>query len=227
MSTTSPTTIADEVTAFVPGFSEAVGPKLSAVFDGEQRDLRDAGVPDGVVSVGDTLPAATVIDVRGEARDLASLLGDRPAVLVFYRGAWCPFCNITLAHYQRSLAPALDERGVALIAISPQSPDGTAAAVEKGELGYTVVSDPGNALAHELGIVTAPSAAAQEAHTELGFAVKDSNADDTPAIPFPSVIVIDPSRTVVFADIKVDYTQRTETSEILAAVDALDTVRVG
>lgn len=221
MTSTSTTTIAAEVADFVPGFSEAVGPKLSAVFDGEQRDLREAGVPGGVVSVGDTLPAATVFDTEGQAHDLAALLGDRPAVLVFYRGAWCPFCNITLAHYQRKLAPALEERGVTLIAISPQTPDGMAAAVAKGELGYTVVSDPGNALAHELGIVTAPSAAAQEAHTELGFAVKDSNADDTPAIPFPSVLVLDSSRTVAFADIKVDYTQRTETSEILAAVDAL------
>ncbi|WJL96137.1 peroxiredoxin-like family protein [Microbacterium sp. ET2] len=221
MTSTSTTTIAAEVADFVPGFSEAVGSKLSAVFDGEQRDLREGGVPDGVVSVGDTLPAATVFDAQGQAHDLAALLGERPAVLVFYRGAWCPFCNITLAHYQRTLAPALAERGVALIAISPQTPDGTAAAVEKGELGYTVVSDPGNALAHELGIVTAPSAAAQEAHIELGFAVKDSNADDTPAIPFPSVIVLDSSRTVAFADIKVDYTERTETSEILEAVDGL------
>lgn len=171
--------------------------------------------------VGDALPAATVVDVRGESHDLESLLGEGPAVLVFYRGAWCPFCNITLAHYQRTLAPELDERGVRLIAISPQSPDGTASAVEKGELGYTVVSDPGNALAGALGIVTAPSGAAQDAHTQLGFAVKDSNADDTPAIPFPSVIVVDGARTVAFADIMVDYTQRTETAEILAAVDAL------
>ena len=173
------------------------------------------------MSVGDALPAATVVDVRGKLHDLESLLGEGPAVLVFYRGAWCPFCNITLAHYQRTLAPELDERGVRLIAISPQTPDGTASAVEKGELGYTVVSDPGNALAGALGIVTAPSGAAQDAHTQLGFAVKDSNADDTPAIPFPSVIVVDAARTVAFADIKVDYTQRTETPEILAAVDAL------
>ncbi len=142
-------------------------------------------------------------------------------MLVFYRGAWCPFCNITLKHYQQTLAPALDERGVRLIAISPQSPEGTQAAVENGELGFTVVSDPGNALAGALGIVTAPSAAAQEAHTALGFAVKDSNADDTPAIPYPSVLVVDADRRIAFADIKADYTQRTETPTILAAVDAL------
>ncbi|WP_419817594.1 hypothetical protein [Glaciibacter flavus] len=69
--------------------------------------------------------------------------------------------------------------------------------------------------------MTAPSSEAQEAHTGLGFAVKDSNADDTPAIPYPTVLVIDPDQTVCFADIHVDYTTRTETAEILAAVDDL------
>lgn len=218
---TATTTIAGEIAAFVPGFTGAIGPELSAVFDGEQADLRAAGVPSGAAVVGAPLPRASVLDAEGAAHDLAELLGDGAAVLVFYRGAWCPFCNIALKHYEQTLAPALEERGVRLIAISPQAPEGTAAAVENGELGFTVVSDPGNALAGALGIVTAPSAAAQAAHTALGFAVKDSNADDSPAIPYPSVIVVDADRRIAFADIKVDYTQRTETPEILAAVDVL------
>lgn len=218
--TTSPT-IAHEVADFLPGFADAIGPQLTAVFDGEQADLRAAGVPEGAVRAGAALPDATVLDAQGAQHDLGSLLDGRPAVIVFYRGAWCPFCNITLRHYQQTLLPALTDRGVSLIAISPQTPDGTASAVEKGDLGFTVVSDPGNALAGALGIVTAPSAAAQEAHTALGFAVKDSNADDTPAIPFPTVLVVDADRRIAFADVQVDYTRRTETPEILAAVDAL------
>ena len=219
--TTSTTTIAGEIADFVPGFTGAIGPELTAVFDGEQSDLRAAGVPAGAAAVGSPLPAATVLDAEGASHDLAALLGEGPAVLVIYRGAWCPFCNITLKHYQQTLAPELDERGVRLIAVSPQTPEGTATAVEQGELGFTVVSDPGNALAGALGIVTAPSAAAQEAHTALGFAVKDSNADDTPAIPYPSVLVLDVHRRIAFPDVKTASTQRTETPEILAAVDAL------
>lgn len=218
---TTTSTIADEIAAFVPGFSGAIGPELAAVFDGEQADLRAAGVPVEAAVVGAPLPRAAVLDADGAAHDLADLLGDGAAVLVFYRGAWCPFCNITLRHYQQTLAPALEERGARLIAISPQAPEGTASAVENGELAFTVVSDPGNVLAGALGIVTAPSAAAQRAHTALGFAVKDSNADDSPAIPYPSVIVVDADRRIAFIDIKADYTQRTETPDILAAVDSL------
>ncbi|WP_168770894.1 peroxiredoxin-like family protein [Orlajensenia flava] len=163
-------------------------------------------------------PSETIDDAE---TTIAEVAAGRPAVLVFYLGAWCPYCNLTLNHYNETLAPALAERDVALIAISPQHADGSRAAVANGDLGSTVLSDPDNRLATALGIVTAPSHEAQQAHAALRFAVKDSNADDTPAIPFPTVLVIERDQTIRFADVHVDYTTRTETAEILAAVDAL------
>jgi len=221
MPTTNATpTIGQQSTEFTTGFTAAIGDDLAAVFAGEQADLVSAGVPDHAVSAGDELPDATVLTVDGDSVALSSVLGDGAAVLVFYRGAWCPYCNLTLRHYDATLAPALRERGVAFVAISPQTADGSRSTGD-GELGFTVVSDPGNTLAGRLGIVTAPSDAAIDAHTSLGFAVKDSNADDTPAIPFPTVLVVDAGRVVRFADVHVDYTTRTETDEILAAVDDL------
>lgn len=219
--TTSTRSVADQVSEFDVGFAETIGPDLSAVFAKEQADLNASGTPAGAVTAGTPLPDATLTTVDGEQVALASVLDGSPAVLVFYRGAWCPYCNITLKHYEQTLAAPLREQGVALVAISPQTPDGSQAAVANGELSFTVLSDPANALAGELGILTAPSAEAQEAHTALGFAVKDSNADDTPGIPFPTVLVVDASGTVRFADVHVDYTTRTESDEILAAVAAL------
>jgi peroxiredoxin len=67
-------------------------------------------------------------------------------VLVFYRGAWCPYCNITLATYQQHLLPRRTGRGIGLVAISPQAPDGSLSMQEKHDLSFTVVSDPGNAM---------------------------------------------------------------------------------
>ncbi|KQQ00070.1 MULTISPECIES: peroxiredoxin-like family protein [unclassified Rathayibacter] len=213
-------TIGAQSAEFTTGFTETIGDELAAVFAAEQADLVSSGVPDGAVSVGDRLPSATVVTAGGETVHLASVLGRGAAVLVFYRGAWCPYCNLTLRHYNATLAPELAERGVTLVAVSPQTADASAS-VADGELGFTVVTDPGNVLAAELGIVTAPSEAAIDAHTRLGFAVKDSNADDTAAIPFPTVLVLDEAGVVRFADVHVDYTTRTETEEILAAVDAI------
>jgi len=212
------TSISEQVGEFNVGFTTQIGPDLSAVFDREQQDLKSTGVPVDAVAVGDIAPDAQLVGLDGQIVDLSSVTAGRPAVLVFYRGAWCPYCNITLRTYERDLRPELDRLGVALVAISPQTPDGSTAAVQGGELNFPVLSDPSNAFVRALGIVTEPSAAARVAHTELGFDVADSNADSTAGIPFPTVIIVDADRTVRFVDVHVDYTTRTEVPEILLAV---------
>jgi peroxiredoxin len=214
-----PTTIADQVDTFNIGFNEAIGPDLAAVFATEQADLNAGGAPADAVKVGDSLPEAQLVDHKGNSVALHDVLGDSKAVLVFYRGAWCPYCNLTLKHYQAELLPELEKRGVKLIAISPQTPEGSEAAIANGELEYSVLSDPHNVLVSKLGILTEPSSDARAAHTALGFDVADSNVDATGNIPFPTVLVLDSAQVVTFADVHVDYTVRTEVSEILAAVD--------
>lgn len=217
----SSATIQSQVEEFNQGFEAQIGPALASTFAKEQADLRSSGIPDAVISVGDKLPEATLVTPDSQQVQLSEILGSRPAVLVFYRGAWCPYCNITLKTYQRELLPALTEQGVKLVAVSPQTPEGSEAAVQGGELGFDVLSDPASALAAALGIVTEPSAEARSAHTELGFDVADSNADGTAEIPFPTVLVVDVTGTVQFVDVHTDYTTRTEVAEIIKAVHRL------
>jgi peroxiredoxin len=221
MTTGTSAPIETQVDEFNVGFNEQIGPRLAAVFQREQADLNAAGSPIGAVSVGDAVPDAVLTTVAGGQVRLSAVQGDAPAVLVFYRGAWCPYCNITLRTYQRDLLPALEEAGVRLIAISPQTPEGTEQIVEGGELGFPVLSDPGNELVRALGILTEPSGDARAAHTDLGFDVADFNADATGDIPFPTVLVVDRRREVRFADLHVDYTTRTEPATVLAAVGDL------
>jgi hypothetical protein len=87
-----------------------------------------------------------------------------------------------------------------------------------------VLTDPANFLVTALGILTEPSSAVRAAQTDLGFDIADSNADATGGIPYPTVLVVDAERIVRFADVQMDYTRRTEVSDILAAVDAIGTV---
>lgn len=213
--------IAQQIDDFTTGFDAQIGDRLAGVFAGEQTDLRSAGVPDAALGVGDPAPDADLIEVDGSTTTFSTARGGAVTVVVFYRGAWCPYCNITLRSYQETLVPALGERGVGLIAVSPQTPDGSEQSATNGSLSFAVLSDPGNVLAGKFGIVTEPSAAARAAHTELGFDVADSNADDTARVPFPSVYVIDEAGVVRFADVHVDYTTRTEPEEIVAALDRL------
>lgn len=207
--------IATQVETFNRDFTEKIGPNLSEVFAREQAALNHAGLPGNEVSIGAKLPDAKLIAADGSVVTLSESLGAAATVLVFYRGAWCPYCNITLKTYQQELLPLLGRRGDTLIAISPQTPDGSAAAVDGGGLQFAVLSDEGNALAQQLGIVTAPGDEARKAQTELGFDVADSNADSTAVIPFPTVLIVDASGVVRFVDIHVDYTTRTEVADIV------------
>jgi peroxiredoxin len=191
-----------------------------SAFDLEQQQL-DSFVPDHIIDVGQQLPDAELLDVNGAPTTLLAALGGRPAVLVFYRGAWCPFCNIALRAYQRELVPALSERGVGLIAVSPQKPDGSLTAAEKNELTYSVLSDPDNALATAAGILTNPSEQARAAQLNLGLDLAAINADGTTTLPMPTTTILDPGGTVLWIDVHPNYTTRSEPAEIIAALDTI------
>ena len=196
-------------------------PDALSAFGAEQADLDAAGVPDGVARPGTPMPDGDLVQVDGAPTTLGELRDGRAAVVVFYRGAWCPWCNITLRTYQAQLAGPLAERGVALVAISPQKPDGSLTMQETNGLGYAVVSDPGNQIAGQLGILTAPTIETAKAQASLGLDVTSVNADGTNALPMPTVAVVDANGLLVWIDVHPNYATRTEPAEIL---DALTTV---
>jgi len=193
-----------------------------APFAREQAALAQAVAPATVAALGTVLPDAELLDAEGAPRALSAVLGAAPAVLVFYRGAWCPYCNIALRTYQGELSAALRERGVGLVAVSPQKPDGSLSMQEKNDLDLAVLSDPGQALASALGIVTAPTPESVEAQLGLGLDLTEVNADGTTGLPLPTVAIVGPDRAVRWLDVRPDYTARTEPEEILAALDRLE-----
>jgi peroxiredoxin len=174
-----------------------------------------------LIAVGERLPDAELLDVHANPTTLLAQLGGRPGVLVFYRGAWCPFCNIALNAYQAELLPALTDRGVGLVAVSPQKPDGSLSMQEKNSLTFAVVSDPGNQLADAAGILTGPSEEARAAQVELGLDLTQVNADGTIGLPMPTVAILDGDGTVLWIDVHPDYSTRTEPAQVLAAIDRL------
>jgi peroxiredoxin len=220
MTTHSPS-IGEQVHAFVAGPAAALPTEIMRAFTAEQVDLDAAGVPAGVSEPGAVMPDGELLDVHGGATSLAQVRAGRPAVVVFYRGAWCPYCNIALRTYQAELAPALADRGFALIAVSPQKPDGSLTAAETNELSYSVVSDPGNHIASALGIVTEPSAESVAAQGKLGLDLAEQNADGGRRLPMPTTVVVDDTGVIRWIDVHPNYTTRSEVSEILAAVDAV------
>jgi peroxiredoxin len=212
-------TIAQQVKALAETMASQPPNEVMGVFAREQAELASRGTPEGLLSAGMTLPDADMLDAHGTTTTLYHALGDQVAVVVFYRGAWCPYCNIALNTYQAELLPELTGRGVPLVAVSPQAPDGSLSMKEKNELTFTVLSDPGNRLAASVGIVTAPSADARAAQLQLGLDVAAVNADGTTGLSMPTTIVVDADHMVRWIDVHPDYTTRSEPIEILAAVD--------
>ena len=219
---TTPTlTIAEQADALAARSAAAMPAHVRAAFTADQAALDARGVPAGVVAPGTVMPDADLLDVHGEPTSLARLRGGKPAVVVFYRGGWCPYCNIALRTYQGELVPVLAERGVELIAVSPQKPDGSLSSAESNDLTYSVASDPGNQLAVALGILTEPSAESIAAQIELGLDLTEVNDDGGKTLPMPTVVVVDATGVVRWIDVHPNYSTRSEVADILAAVDAV------
>jgi peroxiredoxin len=217
----NPTTIADRVATMHEGMAGQIPDDVLAVFGAEQARLDARGIPVGVVQPGEVLGDFDLLDVHGAPTTLAAALGRRSTVVVLYRGAWCPYCNLALRAYQEDLAPTLAEMGVQLVAISPQKPDESLSVKEKNELTFTVLSDPGNKIAGRLGVMTAPSEEARTAQQSLGIDLADVNADGTYGVPMPTVVIVDSSGVIRWIDVHPNYTTRTEVTDILTALRPL------
>ena len=216
--TTSPSTIAEQVASYHQASTGQLPPEVAEAFAIEQYDLAAAGNPPGVAAPGSRLPDGELLDIGGQPTTLAQNLDGKPAVIVFYRGGWCPYCNITLRTYQAQLVPALAERGISLVAIGPEAPDGSLSTKESKELTFTVLSDPGNQIAGQLGILTAPSDGARAAQLQLGLDLTQVNADGTTALPMPTVVIAGADGVIRWIDVHPDYTTMAEPGQVLQAV---------
>jgi peroxiredoxin len=215
------TTIAEQANDVKAAIASQLPAEVVAVFASDQAALAAGGIPTGAVAVGDKLAAFTLPDATGQPRTLDELTADGPAVIVFYRGGWCPYCNLTLRTYKRDLLPQLTAYSARLVAISPETPDASLSTQEKAELTHTVLSDTGAQLASALGITFDPSEEGLAVQRTLGVDIRTTRADGGTRLPMPTVLIVDPKQIARFVDIHPDYTGRTEVSEIVAALQTL------
>jgi len=198
--------------------AERLPADVLSAFDRSIHGLLGQGIPTDSIKVGDVLRPFTLDDATGTPVSLDMIVESGPAVIVFYRGGWCPYCNLALRTYQRELLPQLGAFGARLVAISPQSPDQSLSTVEKASLEFTVLSDPGSRLADLIGIAFEQPDDVLAAQRELGLDLAKVNAGGAVRLPRPTVLVVDRNRTVRFADVQPDYTARTEVADIITAL---------
>ena len=172
------------------------------------------------LNVGAKMPAFTLNDSLGKSVSSKDLLKQGNLVVVFYRGAWCPFCNKYLHTLQQNL-PAIKQAGGQLVAISVEPADRSMAIAKKNELQFTVLSDPNLNVARSFHIVYQLPADTDAKYKGYGIDLVKYNSTDKPELPISATYVIDKKGKIVYAYVEPDYKKRAEPEAIIAALAAI------
>ncbi|MEM0981240.1 MAG: peroxiredoxin-like family protein [Cyanobacteria bacterium P01_H01_bin.58] len=184
------------------------------------EDLEQSPIVNQALTVGDQIPVVELPNAVGDRVSIQNLLAQGPVVISFYRGGWCPYCNLELRALQ-SVLPELTALGVNLVTISPETPDNSLSTQEKNELSFQVLSDVGNQVARSFGLVFTLSETLRPLYNNFGIDIPAHNGDETFELPIPATYIVRPDGTIAHAFINADYTQRMDPQEILAALKML------
>ncbi|MCQ9424047.1 AhpC/TSA family protein [Pseudomonas sp. LJDD11] len=185
----------------------------------QRQLLVDTADTERFVKAGDHIGPFELLKVEGGVLSRDQLLAEGPAVLVFFRFAGCPACNLAIPHYDRQLAAALKARGVPLVAVSPQVPERLIEIKHRHNLTLQVASDKDNVLARRLGILYSFDEASRQAALSKGTSIGEVTGTGTWELPQPTVVVLDREARVVFAQVSPDWLVRAEAEPILQAVE--------
>ncbi len=196
-------------------------PDLAARFDADTKEGVRSGVGSDSLVPGSLTPDFELPDQLGRAVRSSDLRVKGPLVISFYRGGWCPYCNLELRALQDYL-PQITEVGATLIAISPQVPDESLSTVEKNKLSFPVLSDVGNVVARQFGLVFILSAHLRPLYAQFGIDLQQSNGNDTFELPVAGTFIIDSEGIIESAYVNADYKQRMEPAQILERLAELE-----
>ncbi len=188
--------------------------------------LINSGAAENALKEGAQAPDFALPDACGTAVRLSHLLTQGPVIMTFYRGQWCPYCHLALRAYQQAL-PHMQARGASLVAISPQTPDHSRALAEKLELTFALLSDRGNQVARQFGLVFTIDEAVRQAHKQVCADLPAFNGDNSWELPMAGTFLLDQSRTVRLAFVHPDFTRRLDPSVIIAWLNELKGEREG
>lgn len=201
-------------------FLEKASPEIIRSQEKALADLEASGLVDQALNVGDEARDFTLGDPDGESVRLSDLLKEGPVVLTWYRGAWCPYCNIALA----SLAKHNDDfqkLGATLVALTPELPDTNSETVEKQGLPFEVLSDIDHKVADEYGLVFKLNDDTRKRYQEKFHLVERSGERAADRLPLAATYVIGTDGVIRYAFLDADYRRRAEPDAILATLKQL------
>lgn len=212
-------TLSEQLKEFRANWRARVPLERQATMDRHVAHLAESGISRNAKQVGDSAPAIRLKDQHGQEFDVASLLAKGPVIVTFYRGGWCPFCNLELKAYQDVL-PRIHGAGANLVAISPEKPDDTITTAEKNSLTFPVLSDTGQKVGKAFGVVYTFTDEVRTVYEgfKLDIPAKNGTPDDW-SLPLSATYLIDRDGTILFADTGVDYRERSDPFDVLQVLE--------
>ncbi|WP_411973874.1 peroxiredoxin-like family protein [Sphingobacterium sp. Lzh-3] len=179
------------------------------------QDIPEMAVDISPLLIGELFPFQDLKDVNGQIVNMGTIISQKPTILVFYRGGWCPYCNLQLSGLQE-IEKELLELGYQVVAVSTDKPENLQTSIDKGHLSYTLLSDADLSLGKKIGIVfRAPTAY----HKFLPETSGGKNTDML--LPVPSVFILDKTGKIKFEYIEPNFKERISPKLLQAVAGAL------
>jgi peroxiredoxin len=213
-------TLADQLAEFKAGFKTRAAPERVTMMEAATANLKASGIEQTALATGASAPDLSLPDAKGNPVRLSDLWKQGPVVIAFYRGGWCPYCNLELRAWQQQL-PALQAAGASLVAISPQSPDNSLSTAEKNALAFTVLSDSLLAAAEAFGVAFELPAELVALYSGVGNDLPTINGNGKWVLPVPATFVIDRNGRIVYAHVEADYRERAEPINVIKLLQKL------
>ena len=176
---------------------------------------------ENALKVGEKAPNFTLPNPKGKLLSLDILLEKGPIVITFYRGDWCPYCNLQLRALQARL-PEIDALGATLVAISPQVPDGSLTKSEISEMDFIVLSDQDAKVATQYGVAwKVPEFLSEHMRVGRKLDLETINNGNGSILPIPATFILGQDGVIKWNYVNVDYRTRSEPEEIIEALKKL------
>ncbi len=171
------------------------------------------------LSIGAKVPNVLLKTVDGQTADLVDLVEEKPTVLVFYRGGWCPYCNTQLGRLKEIEQQILDA-GWQIIAISPDRPQKLSESIIKHQMKYTLFSDSKMEASKNFGIAFKVDDATIEKYKGYGIDLDDASGENHHLLPIPAVFLVGTDGVIKFTYANPDYKVRMDPEVLLSTVKA-------
>jgi peroxiredoxin len=202
--------------------TRSVKPEFMKAIDDVIADARKFEQGGNAIAVGEEVPDFTLPNAKGEGVLLSQLLGSGPVIITFYRGSWCPYCNLQL----RAMQSRLDEihaLGAELVAISPEIPDESLTKTEIDGMSFPVLSDQDAKVAEKFGVAwEVPDVILEHMRKDRNLDLADINNGNGSTLPIPATFIIDRDGVVQWRFVEVDYRVRAEPDDIIEVLSRLD-----